>query len=147
MESNQTTFLIVDDNDLDVEKITRSLSKLRIANPVVRASNGEEALDILLGTNGQERLVGPCLILLDINMPKMNGMEFLEELRRKKEISDSPVFVITTSDRLADVEEAYRHNVCGYIVKPIAMQQIFETLSTLDLYWTLSKVSGEGETQ
>lgn len=64
-------------------------------------------------------------------------MKFLEELRRKKGFEKAPVFVITTSDRLADVEEAYQHDVCGFIVKPIAVQQIFETLSTLDLYWNL----------
>ncbi|MFK7978129.1 MAG: response regulator [Halioglobus sp.] len=141
MTTNRANFLIVEDNDLDVEKITRSLEKLRIANPIARATNGEEALDMLLGTNGREKLPGPHLILLDINMPRMNGMEFLEELRRSKDLAKTPVFVITTSDRLADVEEAYRHDVCGYIVKPIAMQQIFETLSTLDLYWNLSQMS------
>lgn len=95
---------------------------------------------MLLGTNGRDKLPGPHLILLDINVPKMNGMEFLEELRRSKEIQSS-VFVITTSDRLADVEEAYGHDVCGHTVKPIAMQQIFETVSTLDLYWNLALMS------
>lgn len=145
MVSKQTNFLIVDDNDLDVEKITRSFDKLRIANPITRATNGEEALDMLLGNNGHEKLPGPHLILLDINMPRMNGMEFLEEIRRIKGHKRTPVFVITTSDRLADVEEAYRHDVCGYIVKPIALQQIFETLSTLDLYWNLTQMSDSVE--
>lgn len=146
MYGEHTTFLIVDDNDLDVEKMTRSFDKLRIVNPVVRARNGEEALDILTGSNGADKLLGPALILLDINMPKMNGLEFLAELRRHTEVANAPVFVITTSDRLDDVEEAYSHNVCGYIVKPIAMQQMFETLSTLNLYWNLTEMPEGNQT-
>jgi len=147
MSSDTARFLLVEDNDLDVEKITRGFMRLKIGNNIVRAKNGYEALDIVRGTNGETKLEAPYIILLDLNMPKMNGLEFLEALRADESIAHSPVIILTTSDRQQDIESAYSHNVCGYIVKPVKIQQMFETLSALNMFWNLCELPlGQRET-
>ena len=140
MVSNAPKFLLVEDNDLDVEKITRAFTRLKIGNSIVRAKDGYEALDILQGNNGKAKILAPYIILLDLNMPKMNGVEFLKALRADETISHSPVIVLTTPDRRNDVESAYAHNVCGYIVKPVRIDQMFEALSTLNMFWKVCEL-------
>ncbi len=135
----ETTFLIVDDNELDVEKIKRGFKRLDLPNNIEAARDGYEALDRLRGSNGAKKLEWPYIIMLDLNMPRMNGLEFLEALRGDSSIAHAPVFVLTTSDRQEDVSAAYRFNVCGYIVKPIAMASMFEALATLKSFWRLSE--------
>lgn len=137
MSRANTTFLIVEDNELDVEKIVRGFKRLKMPNQILSTTNGYEALDVLRGTNGKEKLAAPYIIILDLNMPRMNGIEFLETLRSDPDISSAPVFVLTTSDRQEDVAAAYRFNICGYIVKPIAMSAMFEALETLNSFWNL----------
>lgn len=137
MSRANTTFLIVEDNELDVEKIVRGFKRLKMPNQILSTTNGYEALDVLRGTNGKEKLAAPYIIILDLNMPRMNGIEFLEALRSDPDISSAPVFVLTTSDRQEDVAAAYRFNICGYIVKPIAMSAMFEALETLNSFWNL----------
>ena len=139
MKNTNHTFLVVEDNELDVEKIMRSFKRLKLSNPIVHAMNGYEALEILRGENSEKSISVPYIILLDLNMPMMNGLEFLDELRRDKAISPAPVFVLTTSDRKEDVAAAYKYNVCGYIVKPVGMEQMLEALGTLNKYWGLSQ--------
>lgn len=140
MTDNATKFLVVEDNDLDVEKITRGFSRMNISNEVIRAVDGYDALDILRGSNGKTKIQAPYLIFLDLNMPKMNGLEFLEALRADNSISHSPVVVMTTSGRREDVEKAYAHNICGYVVKPAKIDQMFEALGTLNMYWSLCEM-------
>ena len=145
--SEQTTgFLVVEDNDLDLEKIVRGFSRLKIQNEVIRAENGIDALDVLRGVNGREKPPTPCVVLLDLNMPRMNGFEFLRELRDDPEIAHTPVFVLTTSDRQQDINKAYEYGVCGYIVKPIEVTQMFEALGTLNAYWKLCETPREAAT-
>ena len=139
MSRVETNFLIVDDNKLDVEKITRGFKRLDIPNRIVSATNGYEALDRLRGSNGTQKLEWPYIVMLDLNMPRMNGLEFLEVLRSDSSIAHAPVFVLTTSDRQEDIYAAYRFNVCGYIVKPIAMTAMFDALATLKSFWDLSE--------
>lgn len=139
MSSAKTTFLVVDDNELDVEKITRGLKRLDIPNRIVSTSNGYEALDVLRGYEGGQPLAMPYIVILDMNMPKMNGLEFLEALRSDASIAHAPVFVLTTSDRQEDIVAAYRFNICGYIVKPIKMSAMLEALATLNSFWNLSE--------
>lgn len=143
MSNPTTTFLVVDDNELDVEKILRGFAKINVANQVVCAGNGYEAFDVLRGTNGREKIRTPFVILLDVNMPRMNGFEFLEELRADKSLAHAPVFILTTSDTQDDVDTAFRFNVCGYIVKPVAMDEMLEALATLNMYWTLSALPSD----
>ena len=143
MNNRPTTFLVVDDNELDVEKIMRGFSRINVSNQVVCAGNGYEAFDVLRGANGREKISTPFVILLDVNMPRMNGFEFLKELRADEALAHVPVFILTTSDTQEDVDTAYGFNVCGYIVKPVAMDKMLEALATLNMYWTLSALPSD----
>ncbi len=140
MKEKTINFLVIEDNELDVEKISRGFRRLKIANRVTIAGDGYTALDMLRGNGAHEKLLGPLVILLDLNMPRMNGFEFLEILRADDAIKHLPVFVLTTSDRDKDIADAYRLNVCGYIVKPIELEQMFEAIGTLGMYWQLMEL-------
>ena len=111
------TILLVEDEPLDVMALQRGLKKQQVASPIVVAENGQQALDMLRGSGGQARLQGPYLILLDINMPVMTGLEFLHELRQDPQLASSVVFVLTSSDHVSDIATAYEKNVAGYILK------------------------------
>lgn len=110
------TILLVEDDDVEVMAITRSLQKYSVNSHVVVANNGVTALERLRAT-GAERIVPPCIILLDINMPQMNGHDFLIELRKDPALRKNVVFMLTTSNSPSDIERAYEHHVAGYIVK------------------------------
>ena len=129
------TILLVEDNDVDAEAVERAFARQKIANPIVLARDGQEALDRLLGTNGVEKLSRPYLILLDLNMPRMDGLEFLSHLRDSPEIADSLVFILTTSDRDQDKVAAYGHRVAGYIVKTKIEDGFLEMAMMIDIYW------------
>jgi CheY-like chemotaxis protein len=118
--------------------VARAFKKSNIQNPLHVAHDGLEALDMLRGTNGIEALSPrPRIILLDINMPKMNGLEFLRELRSDKELHNISVFVMTTSNSDKDKIEAYEYNVAGYIVKPISFDKFVAAVSILNNFWQL----------
>ena len=136
MRNKVSSFLIVDDNELDVEKIARGVRPLGFGNDIVHAEDGYEALDILRG-ECEQKLQTPFVIFLDLNMPRMNGLEFLETLRADPALSYLPVFVLTTSDRPSDIEEAYKWNVSGYIVKPIKIDDVMQTLNILSDYLSI----------
>src|SRR6476620_8140823 len=104
------TLLAVDDDKVDLMALKRSFRDLKIANPIVEAHDGIEALDRLRGENGCEKLPAPCMILLDLNMPRMGGIEFLDELRRDPELRRTLVFVMTTSSAEEDRVRAYDRN-------------------------------------
>ncbi len=133
---NEVKLLLVEDDALDVVAIRRALKKNRIANPLKVAKDGLEALDILRGT-GCDRLQRPYLILLDLNMPRMNGIEFLTELRDDPNLRDSIVFVLTTSDDDADIIRAYENLIAGYMVKSKAGEDFFKLIGMLDHYWRI----------
>lgn len=133
-QTKPVTILIVDDDDVDVLGIERALKKLKIINPIVRAHDGIEALQILRQPNGITR---PYLILLDINMPRMNGLEMLAELRLDKTLSSAVVFVLTTSQDDQDKVLAYSKHVAGYIVKQHVGDGFMRVIEMLDRYWRL----------
>jgi CheY-like chemotaxis protein len=135
--SRLATFLVVEDNELDVEKLRRCFRRNDIGNPMRHAADGYEALDILRGTNGVKKLDEPFVMLLDLNMPRMSGLELLEELRADPQLQGTRVFVMTTSDHRRDVEAAYRHNVAGYIVKPAGVEKISMAVQMLSQYCDL----------
>lgn len=135
MTTKTVTFLLVEDDAIDVKVIKKGFKTLKLANPVRTARDGIEALDILRGTNGQECIVSPYLILLDINMPRMNGIEFLQEIRADEKLRASIVFMLTTSASDEDVIKAYNHNVAGYILKSKVMDSFTRALEMLDHYW------------
>jgi CheY-like chemotaxis protein len=129
------TVLLVDDDATDVIAIRRTFWQLKILNPLIVARNGLEALDILRGDNNHAKLEAPYVILLDLNMPRMGGMELLDALRSDPLLRRTLVFVMTTSAAAADRERAYEKNVVGYIVKPDHAQGFTDTISALESYW------------
>lgn len=140
MKQPPATFLLVEDDEIDAERLLRAFAKLKITNRVVHRKDGYEALAALRGTDGEPPLKGRIVILLDLNMPRMNGFEFLTELRSDPALEAAPVFVLTTSDRQKDVREAYDRVISGYVVKPVGMGEMVEALSVLREYWTLCEL-------
>lgn len=142
MEERIINVLLVEDDDVDVMNVKRAFKKMNISNPLYTASNGLEALDMLRGVDGQPPAVplGRRIILLDINMPKMNGIEFLHELRQDPALQATPVVVLTTSDEDQDRFEAYKLNVAGYILKPVTFGNFAEVMVALNKYWTLCEM-------
>jgi CheY-like chemotaxis protein len=126
--------LLVEDDEVDVMNVRRAFKKNHIANPLWVAGNGLEALEVL---RGDEMPKERRLVLLDLNMPRMNGIEFLRELRADPELHGTPVVVLTTSDDERDRVEAYNLNVAGYILKPVTFMNFVEAMATLNKYWTL----------
>jgi CheY-like chemotaxis protein len=127
--------LLVEDDDVDVMAIKRALKQLKIANPLFRAADGIAALDMLRGVNGNDRLPRPYVILLDLNMPRMGGLEFLDELRRDPELQRSIVFVMTTSTAEEDRARAYDRHIAGYVLKHNPAHTFFEAVTMLEHYW------------
>ncbi len=126
--------LLVEDDEVDVMNVRRAFRKNNICNPLWVAGNGVEALEIL---RGSEMPAERRLVLLDLNMPRMNGIEFLRELRADEALAPTPVVVLTTSDDERDRVEAYHLNVAGYILKPVTFASFVETMATLNKYWSL----------
>lgn len=133
--SNTVTILLVEDDDLDAEAVTRAFQKKRIANPIEVVQDGILALEKLRGENGVEKLKRPYLILLDLNMPRMNGIEFLQNLRNDPELHDSLVFVLTTSDADRDKLAAYAQHIAGYLVKSNVGADFVNLVNMIDHYW------------
>ncbi len=132
-QTEQVTFLIVDDDEVAVMAIQRALKKLRLVNPVKIARDGQEALDLLRGKNSVA-IKRPYIILLDLNMPRMGGLEFLAEVREDVELSNSVVFVLTTSDAPTDIASAFDHKIAGYIVKESAFDTVKAAIEMLGAY-------------
>jgi len=133
--------LLIEDDSVDVMNVQRAFKKNNITNPLHIAFNGVEALNMLRGTNGKPRLnPQPRIILLDINMPKMNGLEFLRELRNDPDLRSISVFIMTTSNDDQDKIEAYKLNVAGYTLKPLSFEKFVNTVSILSSYWKLCEL-------
>lgn len=109
--------LLVEDDDIDVEAVKRALDKVKVDNPVHVANDGVEALDLLRGGEGRAPFPQPCLVLLDLNMPRMNGFEFLKEMRNDAVMRRNVVLVFSTSARPEDKTAAYDLNAAGYFLK------------------------------
>ena len=131
------SILLVEDDQIDAKAFMRAMETQRISNPVIRAKDGVEAWEILKGMHGDTPLARPHIIILDINMPRMNGHEFLEAVRNDAETRDARVYVFTTSDSKRDVSLAYRNNANGYIVKPTGSRDLVGILETLQAYWSI----------
>ena len=129
MNRQKSTILIVDDDEVSVMAIRRALNRLDIKNPIATAGDGIEALDIL-----RTRLRKPFVVLLDINMPRMTGLELLAVLRQDPHLNDTVVFILTTSDASQDIAAAYSHQIAGYILKEDAYRSIGSAIELLDTY-------------
>jgi CheY-like chemotaxis protein len=126
--------LLVEDDEVDVMNVRRAFDRNKICNPLWHASNGEEALAAL---RSGDIPVERRLVLLDLNMPRMNGIEFLRALRDDEALRSTPVVVLTTSDDERDRVDAFQLNVAGYILKPVTFMNFVEAMATLNKYWTL----------
>ncbi len=130
--------MLVDDDEIDIKDLQRTFKKNKINNPLHVATNGVEALNKLLGQNGEKKLKPtPQIIILDINMPKMNGIEFMQNIRTNKKLKSLLIFILTTSNNEKDKIDAYNLNVAGYIVKPFQISDFMEIISSLHHYWNL----------
>ncbi|ASJ76739.1 response regulator [Granulosicoccus antarcticus] len=127
-------FLVVDDDEICIMAIKRAMKKLGIANPMSSANNGIEALEILNGALDPDAPLPRYVLLLDLSMPKMGGLELLEKLRADPLLKKLVVFVLTTSDAPKDITAAYEKNIAGYIVKDNLSETISKALSMLDGY-------------
>src|SRR5208283_5136208 len=137
MSARPLNIVLVEDDDVDVMNVRRAFEKARIHTSVLRAADGVEALDLLRNpsTPSERRLV-----LLDLNLPRMNGIEFLRELRADEVLRRTPVVVLTTSNDEQDKEDAFGMNVAGYLLKPVAFGNFVELMSALDRYWTQAEM-------
>ncbi|MDF1720053.1 MAG: response regulator [Minwuia sp.] len=131
------TFLLVEDDEVDVLAMQRSFRALKIANTLVVARNGLEALDLLRGENGAAPISRPYIVLLDLNMPQMNGIEFLDVVRQDPELNTMVVFVLTTSNDDQDRVAAYSRHVAGYIVKAQPEDTLPKAIEMLTHYWRI----------
>ena len=142
MEDRIVNVLLVEDDEVDVMNVKRTFKRSNISNPLYVAGNGLEALRMLRGTATEAPVMPNSrrIVLLDINMPKMNGIEFLQELRQDERLRATPVVVLTTSDEDQDRVEAYRLNVAGYILKPVTFTNFAEVMAALNKYWALCEI-------
>lgn len=139
MDEKLLNILLVEDDEVDIMNVKRAFKKNKISNPLFIARNGLEALAMLRGSDeGIQKLDPlPKVILLDLNMPKMGGLEFLHQIRNDPALKSISVFVMTTSDEESDKVTAYNLNVAGYILKPLSFERFVQAVSILNHYWKL----------
>ncbi len=128
------TLLLVDDDEIDRRVVQTAFKRQRIANPVVVAEDGVQALEMLRGENGHTPITAPCFVLLDLNMPRMNGIEFLDAIRADAALKHTVVFMLSTSKAESDKMAAYDRHVAGYLVKSEAGRDFMNHLPLLENY-------------
>jgi CheY-like chemotaxis protein len=132
--SDTVSIMIVDDDEIDVRAIQRGLQQQRIVNPVFVASDGREGLEMLRGEHGHPKIPQPALIVLDLNMPRMTGLEFLDALRADSQLANSIVFILTSSNADEDKAAAYKHHIAGYVVKSDAGVSFLKAVQMVQKY-------------
>lgn len=137
MNSTEVTIFLVEDDDVDATTVMRGLTSADIRNPVVRVRDGVEAMEMLLGTNGKQKLMPPYILLVDVRMPRLDGLSLIRRIRSNKMLQRSIIFVLTTSDSDRDRAEAYDAHVAGYIVKSSMPAQFHAFARMLDYYLTI----------
>jgi len=140
IESKVVEILLVEDSPEDLELALRALQKSRLANHIHVARDGEEALNFLFGSTPSGQKVEPLrprLVLLDLNLPKVDGIEVLQQLKNNPDTKNIPVVVLTSSREQRDLEDCYKLGVNSYIVKPVNFEQFYEAVHQLGMYWLL----------
>ena len=132
--NNHRSILLLEDDIIDVMTVQRALDELNIRNRLIIQSNGEEGLKFL---NQSPEL--PGIIFLDLNMPKMNGLEFLKKIKQDKRFQRIPVIVLTTSKEQQDKQKCFQLSVAGYMVKPVSYENFLRMLETIQSYWAFSE--------
>ncbi len=133
---NSKPILLVEDDRVDAMTVRRALKDLKVINELVLSVNGEEALEYLQSESNKK----PCVILLDLNLPKLNGLDFLKIAKGEEELKKIPVVALTTSKEAPDIDASFKLGVSGYIVKPVDYEKFVEAIRVLELYWTLSEL-------
>jgi CheY-like chemotaxis protein len=134
IEAMNLSILLVEDDDVAAESVMRGLSRNGISAAVTWAQDGEVALRVLRGTDPERKAPRPRVVLLDLNMPRMNGFEFLQHARADPVLRDEVIFVLTTSDNDTDRTRAYHENVAGYMVKASVGPQFAKLAQLLQSY-------------
>ncbi|TYP96706.1 CheY-like chemotaxis protein [Tenacibaculum adriaticum] len=127
--------LLIEDDEIEIMKFHRTISKLKLKHQVIEARNGEEALQIL---SKKDRL--PHIILLDLNMPKINGIEFLNILKKDSVLKYIPTIVLSTSNNYKDMLECYKIGIAGYVVKPLKYEEYKEKMLKILSYWSINEL-------
>jgi CheY-like chemotaxis protein len=133
--------LLVEDDTVDVMTVKRALKDIHVTSELVPARDGEEALAYLRDDENAK----PCVILLDLNMPRMNGTEFMRIAKADEALRRIPIIVLTTSNSDQDISRSFELGAAGYMVKSVDYKKFMEIIKTIDLYWTLSKLPSNGE--
>ena len=134
--SKNLNVLLIEDNIIELMKMKRTVSFLKLEHQIIEAKNAEIALEILEDKNPL-----PDLILLDLNMPKISGIEFLSILKNREEFSNIPTVILTTSNNQKDLEECYRIGVSGYILKPLKYEAYVKKIEQVLLYWSINELN------
>ena len=132
---NKLTILLIEDDTIEVMKMKRAISTLEMSHNLIEAKNGEEALGLLQNKNQL-----PDIIFLDLNMPKINGIEFLRILKADETLKYLPTVILTTSSNITDVKECYKVGVAGYILKPLKYQHYLEKIEKTLRYWSMNEL-------
>lgn len=132
--------LLVEDDSVDAMTVKRAIEDIGSKDTLVRSANGEEALDYLRNETNER----PRLILLDLNMPKMNGIEFLKHIKADNVLKRVPVIVLTTSMEDQDILRSFELSIAGYVVKPLDYKKFVEIIRTISQYWALSQLPCTG---
>lgn len=137
MDYQAVKFLIVDDDEVSIMKIKRAISKANFSNPIIVARDGLEALEVLRGHDANNQITPPYIVTLDINMPRMDGHEFLSEIRDDPALRNVVIFILTTSDNKNDINSAYDKNVAGYILKELSEDDLLQKVSMIESFSNL----------
>ncbi|SCX99122.1 Response regulator receiver domain-containing protein [Nonlabens sp. Hel1_33_55] len=135
MEYKKLKVLLIEDDTIEVMKLKRAIAKLEMPHDLIEAKNGEEALEILKDNSSL-----PDIILLDLNMPRINGLEFLKILKSDELLRFLPTIILTTSSNRKDMLECYKEGVAGYILKPLKYDDYVEKISTTLNYWSTNEL-------
>ena len=138
---NSKPILLVEDDSIDVMTVKRAFRDLEVKSELIPTGDGEEALAYLRDDGNTK----PSVILLDLNMPKMNGTEFLKIIKGDDGFKEIPVIVLTTSNSEQDIAKSFELGAAGYMVKSVDYKRFMEIIKTIDSYWTLSKLPPNGE--
>lgn len=133
MTESIRSILLVEDNLLDVDLTLRAFNKRKLVNPVTVARDGEEAMQLI--DSWEAGAIPPALILLDLKLPKVNGLEVLERLKKHESFKKIPVVMLTTSAEDRDIQTAYALGVNSYIIKPVSFDKFMEVAEKIEVYW------------
>ena len=136
MRVRNKPILVVEDDQVDTMTVIRALNEIQVTNPLVHVENGEEALDYMRDPKTEK----PCIILLDLNMPIMNGIEFLQAVKNDRQLKRIPVVVLTTSEEQQDKLNSFDLGIVGYMSKPVDYRQFVDVIRSIDAYWTMSEM-------